>query len=367
MCILGHYPSNINNFAGVSRVVYNISHAMCDESPNITMIKKKRNRYILKKNTFEFDGKLPVYTLSYLGLAVHLVKHNYDIINVHNMSSFFSIPFILKKCHFISSKIVFVSHGLVFIEKKEKRYNHPITYQLFQKISLKWADHIIAVSTSLKNDIMQHYSINCDKISIILNAVDSSFFEQKKRPISFSINEQFILYVGEIAQVKGVNYLIEAISHLNIKLVIVGETTPYFEELKNTYRDQFELNKIIHLENLIDDELKYLYSKSLFFVLFSRHEPFGLVVLEAMASGKAVLISDNVGAKEIIDNGVDGFIIPFGDLKGLIDKMEYLINNEEVAIEMGKSARLKAMQNSWKFKAQQYLALFNNTLLPKEL
>lgn len=358
VCILGQYPLDTNNFAGVSRVVYNLSHLLNDENPNVVMIRKKRNRHIFKKNRLDKDNNLPVYTLSYLGLAYHLIKEKYDIINIHNMSSFFAIPFILKKLKLIDSKIVFVSHGLVYVEKKEKRYNHPITYQLFQKISLEWSDHIIAVSTSLKEDIQKYYLINHHKISVILNAVDESFFEEKKFIPSFDINDHYVLYVGEIARVKGVDFLIEAIAKIDIKLVIVGERTPYFDELQNKFINVFDADKIIHLENLKEDELKYLYRNSLFFVLFSRHEPFGLVALEAMASGKPVLVSDNVGAKEVIENGKDGFIIPFGNLEMLVQKMEYLIQNEDVIREMGIHAKNKALQNKWPSKSQQYSELF---------
>lgn len=357
ICILGHYPSDTSSFAGVSRVVYNLSHSLSHKHPNVFLIKKKRTRHYLRKNTFHKEGTLPVYTLSHMGMAFHLLKKQYDVVNIHNMSSYFIIPFILKKLHLIRSKIVFVSHGLVHMEMKENRYHYPFRYQLYQKMSLRYSDKIIAVSESLMEDIHNYYSIDKNKISVVTNAVDDSFFEQCKSPNSI-INEKYILFVGDITKVKGVDFLLDAIKKVDICLVLVGKKSSYLSELKNIYSDLFNSGKVVVLENLDDEDLKSLYCNSLFFILLSRHEPYGLVVLEAMASGRPVIISDNVGAKEIIEQGKEGFIVSVENLDSVIQKMDYLIRNENLATLMGTCAKNKALQHKWKTKSQEYYDLF---------
>ncbi|MDP2216936.1 MAG: glycosyltransferase family 4 protein, partial [Methanolobus sp.] len=191
ICILGHYPSNNERYAGVSRVVYNLAHEMSKISDDVVVLKKKRYAKFFKKEKCGKEKNITICNVSHTGLIYKLIREKYDIINIHNMSSFFVLPLILKRFKLIESKIIFVSHGIVDLEKKEKRYDYPLRYELYQRISIYWSDHIIAVSSYLKKHIQEYYTINGKKISVIGNAVDYHFFQEAKSSTSLYLPKKY--------------------------------------------------------------------------------------------------------------------------------------------------------------------------------
>ena len=82
-------------------------------------------------------------------------------------------------------------------------------------------------------------------------------------------------------------------------------------------------------------------------VLPSIQDGFGLVVLEAMASGLPVIVSDHVGAKDCVREGVDGFIVPVRDIEALADRLLWLHDHPSQRDAMGARARERAMGYSW--------------------
>lgn len=353
---MGHYPKS-NIFGGVARVVYNLSHELAKENCELILFRKKRYEKIFKKEGYENDRGLTILTVSHLELAIRLIRHKYDIINVHNLSSYFIIPFILKKLKIIDSKIVFASHGLVPIEKENQMYDYPYRYILYQKICLVWSDHIIAVSNHLKSTIIKEYKINENKISVIHNGVENEFFNRNLA--TFVGASEYILFVGTITKIKGLDFLLNAVQKLdNFHLVLVGKETAYLSELEKKYSILFESKKVTYLGEIDTETLPSVYSNAKFLVLPSVYDAYGMVVLEAMAAGKPVVISENVGSKEIIENGKEGFVVPFGNVNLLVHAISCLLNDDETVKNMGIFAKQKALKNTWSVKAREYLEIF---------
>lgn len=354
---MGHYPKS-DIFGGVARVVYSLSHELSEQDCELILLRKKRYRNQFKRGTCEKDKKLVIRDVSHIGLVMHLIKHKYDVINVHSMSSFFIIPLILKKLKIINSKVIFVSHGLVPIEKENQMYNYPLRYFLYQKICLFWSNHIIAVSNYLKSSIINEYKIKEDRISVVHNGVEDKFFSEEKE--SFIGASQYILYVGTITKIKGLDFLLTAVREIdNVQLILIGKKTDYLDEIEKKYSYLFESKKAIYIGEMDTKTLLSAYFNAKFLVLPSHYDSYGMVVLEAMASGKPVIVSDNVGSKEIIENGKEGFIVPFGDIDLLISAISYLLNNEKAVEEMGQLSKKKALSNTWDVKANEYLEVFS--------
>ncbi len=334
-----------------------MSHELSKENCELVLFRKKRYREYFKKGKCERDKKLKICNTSHIGLVISIIIHKYDVINVHNPSFYFIIPSILKKMKIIDSKIVFVAHGLVPIEKQSQRYDYPPRYFLYQKICLSWSDHVIAVSNILRSIIIKEYNIIPSKISVIHNGVEQNFFVEKQ--ISSEGNSQYILFVGEITKMKGLDFLLNALQQLDdFHLVLVGKETAYLSELEKKYYALFESEKVTILGQMDQKALSLAYSNAKFLVLLSTYDSYGMVVLEAMAAGKPVVISDNVGAKEIIENGKEGFVVPLNDVDYLVSVLRYLLNDEEATKRMGQLAKQKALKNTWDIKAKEYLDTF---------
>lgn len=358
ICILGHYPKS-DVFGGVARVVYNLSHELSKGRCELVLIKKKRYKDFLRKDMYEKDKNLIVFNTSHLGLVLNLIKDKYNIINIHSMSSYFIIPLVLKKLRIIDSKIIFVSHGLVPIEKENQRYEYPYRYFLYQKICLYWSDHIISVSNHLRSAIIEKYKIKEDKISVIHNGVEEKFFAKTEG--SFLAISQYILFIGEITKIKGLDFLLSAVQKLDeYCLIIIGKETAYIKELKEKYYTLFDSGKVIYMGEVNSQALSLAYSNAKFLVLPSIYDPYPMVVLEAMAAGKPVIISENVGSKEIIENGKEGFVVPFDDIDSLVNALKNLLNDENAVKKMGQLARQKALKNTWSVKTKEYLEIFEH-------
>lgn len=164
-------------------------------------------------------------------------------------------------------------------------------------------------------------------------------------------NKQVVLFVGGLDKAhyfKGINVLIQAVKKLNarddFRVIIIGEG-----DLKQSYRslvDSLGLSrKIIFAGFVPDDLLPKFYSVADMLVLPStdKSEAFGIVSLEAMASGVPVIASDLPGVRSVVDKKKTGLLVKPGSVDNLADMMEYLLKNPKIALEFGKAGREKIL------------------------
>jgi glycosyltransferase involved in cell wall biosynthesis len=115
-----------------------------------------------------------------------------------------------------------------------------------------------------------------------------------------------------------------------------------------------------HLNGPVEDVVK-VYQESSIFVLSSRFEGFGMVLIEAMACGLPVVSFDcPAGPDEIIIDGVDGFLVPSGDVHALADKLMTLMSDEDLRKRLGQQARQTAQRYDMAVLADQWTALFDS-------
>ncbi|MBT0607933.1 glycosyltransferase family 4 protein [Aequorivita echinoideorum] len=178
---------------------------------------------------------------------------------------------------------------------------------------------------------------------------------------NFSLLEkERVLCVSRLDKIKGIRYLIEAwdIVHEiypNWELKICGEGND-FDNLKKQIVG-LELDKVVYLENKSVDVVPE-YLKSSIFVLTSEYEAFGNVIVEAQTFGLPVISFDAPsGPREIINDGVDGFLVNLYDVEELATKIILLIKNFDLRKQMGA----QAVENSKRFDMdvvmQKYIKL----------
>ncbi len=209
-------------------------------------------------------------------------------------------------------------------------------YSLFRKYIYSKQDKIIILTKNdqvkwkLKNSIVipNFIMINNDKIS--------------------ERNNCQVLSVGRLHEVKGYNYLIDAWKIVNKKypkwkLKICGEGSEYSNLIQKVIK--LNLHQSVTITNKSVNVIPE-YLNSDFFALTSNYEAFGNVIVEAQSCGLPVISFDSpTGPKEIINDKIDGFIIPIYDIKKMADKIIYLIENPEIKNKMGQHA----VENSKKF------------------
>jgi glycosyltransferase involved in cell wall biosynthesis len=185
--------------------------------------------------------------------------------------------------------------------------------------------------------------------AIIPSAVDALLFHPnvsgERIRESYDLSSfNVVLYVGRLRHHKGLEYMIESAKYTpeNVKYLIVGGGD--FEiYLKNLAKKIGVSNKIIFTGEIPNEKLPEYYAACDVFLLpsVSRLEAFGLVILEAMASGKPVIVSDIPGVREVIENNVEGLLAEPLNSKDIAEKIKFLIADKELREKMGKNGRKK--------------------------
>jgi glycosyltransferase involved in cell wall biosynthesis len=226
-----------------------------------------------------------------------------------------------------------------------------------QRMSMDLADFIVTVSRFAKENLANYYGC-ANKISAIPNGVSVQTFRR------MSVNrENCVLFVGNIGEHfdrKGMPTLLSAISRLakesDVYLVIAGVQNKKLEAMS---ADLGIGSRIRHLGFLDRRELVEWYNRASVLVLPSLFDPYGLVVNEAMACGTPVVVSDQVGAVDIVKEARAGLVFAAGDSASLYESLKRLTQDKRLASQMGDNAYRFVTRNlDWAAVAQSYVRLF---------
>lgn len=238
--------------------------------------------------------------------------------------------------------------------------------KLFKRKCLKKAKAVTVVSNALKTEA----KLICDTCepNVLSMGCNTRCFGREYRVDNLfgQNNEKVILFVGRLAEVKGVKYLIAAMKQVNAKLVIVGDGT-----LKAELEKQAEeiKDKVLFMGAKSHNELKSIYASADIFVMPSittgtgQKEGFGLVLIEAMASGLPVIGSDSGGIPEIIEDGKCGFLVEEKNADDIAMKINYLIENPGVLSSMQSAAVERAGQYDYEVIGKKYADIILKTCL----
>ena len=233
----------------------------------------------------------------------------------------------------------------------------------------------IAISHSIKKELMEHFAIPEQNIQIIYHGVDPTHFypshkNEEAQKIRKEIREKFslkndfvLLHVGALNSRKGLYKSFNTLSFLkkngiqNVKLLAVGQGD--HEILKKLSKQCNVEDEVILAPHSKDIRNYYWASDCFFFPTF--YEPFGLVILEAMACGLPVACSELAGGAELIDNNVNGVLFnPWDKPKEIANVLVPLIRDKNLATSLGEKARLKAEKHNWDSVGLQYRKFYNN-------
>lgn len=225
-----------------------------------------------------------------------------------------------------------------------------VPYPAYNKIALKRrlcaldiADRTIVLSrTSYDSFIRNGYPR--ELLRIVPYGVDSRLFRPRpKDDATFRV-----LFIGQICLRKGFQYLLEAWRLLDIKdaeLILVGGIKPDGVYALREYEGKIDFKLEGPLNDM--DSIARVYNRASVAVVPSIEEGFGMVVTEAMASGLPVIISENVGARDLVTDGEEGFIIPIRNARAIGNAIRYLYEDEGRRKEMGKKARNRIEDYTW--------------------
>lgn len=184
-------------------------------------------------------------------------------------------------------------------------------------------------------------------------------------PISHGTNTKRVITIGRYAYQKGYDLLLQAWAEVEkhytdwiLEIYGMGDQTSYRQMMMNLGIDT---NRCL-LNGPVDD-VRQVYKDSSIFVLSSRFEGFGLVLVEAMACGLSVVSFDcPAGPDEIITDGYDGLLVPSGDIKVLAQKLMLLMTDEKLRTRLSQNARQSSQRYEMNLIEGKWVDLFNKLM-----
>lgn len=218
-------------------------------------------------------------------------------------------------------------------------------------------DVIVAESNNIKDYTYQFY--NCkkeiDMIPMPYNIVNVP--PKNRSELDLKENVRYMITVGRLVKRKGYDSLLksfEKVKNMSTELIIIGDGPEKDSLMKLS--EYLKISDRVRFLGSIGEEEKFQYlNNSDIYVLSSVHEGFGIVLQEAMQAGLAIVSTNNGGQVDFIKEGVNGYLVPVGDMDAMSKKMNYLSNNPDEIKRIGDNNLIKIKEFATDKIMQQYI------------
>ncbi|EHK2442091.1 glycosyltransferase [Clostridium perfringens] len=312
--------------------------------PEVLTLREYKKLKYNKKEKFNYINDLGINTYSLTTYKVprsRIVGYNYkfkksmmklyeivikkhgkpDIIHAHSMiwAGYNS----MKLSKVTQIPLVITEHSSILSDNILTKYEKSLV-----KKGLNYANQVITVSNSLKDDLSPY--INKNRIKVIPNVVNSNLFNRKGNKYIKEHNECFrFITISYLRKIKRVDLIIKAFAQKfrNEKFeLFIGGDGIIIDDLKELCNKLKIENQVTFLGNLSREDVKNYIDNSDVFVLSSDYETFGVVLIEALACGKPV-ISTMCGGPNDIVNYKNGILVPKNNQEELSNAMESIFKN----------------------------------------
>ena len=220
---------------------------------------------------------------------------------------------------------------------------HVITNEAIRRIIFNLSDKVDIITTPSQSmkDLISNYKIK-KEITVIPNAIDVNIFrkidrqevELLKKELNITPDDVVVIYVGRVSLEKNIDKIIKALALIrdkkidNFVFIVVGDGTAVKQ--LNSLADSLRLSEKVKFVGAIEREkVRYYYHIGDIFAFSSTSETFGMVIIEALASGLPVLAVKAPGAVDIIQDGFDGILVE-DDVSQFAEQLENLIQNKNL-------------------------------------
>ena len=238
---------------------------------------------------------------------------------------------------------------------------NPNVYAI-EREGMEMADKVITVSNLTRDTVINKYGINADKVETVYNAVEPVDDEPGTLP-SKGIDEKVVTFLGRITMQKGPEYFIEAASLVlrkmsNVRFVMAGSGDMLDAMINRTAElgiaDKFHFTGFLNGSDVSD-----LFKMTDVFVMPSVSEPFGIVPLEAMQLNVPVIISNQSGVAEVLENAIK---IDFWDTFAMADSIYGILNYTSLATYFKKEGKQEVDELRWVNSALKVKTIYDQVL-----
>ena len=349
---------SVTTFGGGERHLVDLSRALVDRGHEVYVATVSDSplsaelSFLQEASTFELARRN--YLKNLTGLARFIRRQNIEIVHAHAARDYHLAALAVRKAS--QGRLVLTRHVLFPLRSINKRL-------------LSGAARVIAVSEAVAESLRQNGVIESSKISVVHNGIDIDRFE---RSIERDSNAPIVVgTIGHLAPIKGHDVFVRAAKLVSarrpdVQFVVIGEDKSPdrgYRKILESLITELGLNSTVAMPGWQDDISSALQSLTLF-VSAARSEPFGLSIVEAMASGLPVVAASSEGAKEIIEDGVSGKLVPVDDAESLAKAINNLLDNPAERSRLAHNAQLAAQRFSLARMATDTERVYQEVLEP---
>jgi D-inositol-3-phosphate glycosyltransferase len=247
--------------------------------------------------------------------------------------------------------------------------------------AMEWADRIIAATPAEHSQLVWLYRANRRKIEIVPPGVNTSRFypiaqAEAKVQIGCDPNQKILLFVGRIEPLKAVDTVLHALDVLKqrdesllkeICFAVVGgdpndKSDSEMMRLQQMAQELGLVDRVHFLGAKDQSELPLFYAAATAVIMASDYESFGMVALEAMATGTPVIASQVGGLAFLVQDQETGYLVPVREPQAMASCIEALVRDRQKCQEMGYQAYQLAQEYAWSNIADRLVAIFDEIL-----
>ena len=267
---------------------------------------------------------------------------------------------------------VFTYHTIA--EVKERAGGAPETPERKQAelLAVRESDAVVTFTREEAQSLVELLGLDPRRARAVRMGVDLGIFPAQsvrvrrmmRARMDIGLDERVMLFVGRVEPFKGPDMLVRALAHMRtpdpLRLVVVGGEESSFEWLGDIARAHGVARRLDWRGPVAHESLSVCYGAADICVVPSRHETFGLVALEAMASCTPVAASNVGGLRTIVQDGKTGVLFEPGDPRVIARTLDDLFADPVRLRRMGSAARRRARTFSWEESADRMLSVYES-------
>lgn len=303
-----------------------------------------------------------------------ITEFNPDIVHIHH-------PFLLSSVAIMYGKRLGIPKILTLHTQYEQyaHYVSPIPERLTQEAikmiihNLSYKIDCITTPSESMRELIRSYGVK-NRIEIIPNAIHLISFKEDdvfkrteiKKKYNLKEDDKITLFVGRVASEKSIDKIIKALAIIKkrdiskVKLLIIGDG-PAMDELKQLARTLKIEKDVIFAGTVSYEEIRHYYKMAYVFTIASTTETFGIVTIEALASGVPVLAVKAPGAVDILTDGVDGLLVD-NDVEKFANALEKIIGEPELREKLSRGALKTSEKYSIDTISERMLNLYREVI-----
>ena len=288
-----------------------------------------------------------------------MAEEQFDVVHLHE-------PFMPMLCSATLRFSNTVNVGTFHAAQGKPGYGfaRPITTWMLERRARKLHGHI-AVSKPAMDYVSKFVPAEYE---IIPNGVDLTHFRPDVPPIQeFCDGKLNIVFMGRLEFRKGINYLLKAFYEVksqmpNTRLIICGPGTRLRKRYETWVKD-VRLKDVVFTGMVsYDQQPSYYRCADIFCAPATSHESFGLILLEAMATGRPVVATNIEGFAAVVTNGEEGILVPPMTVRPLVETLLKLLNDKQLRLQMGQKGLVTAQKYAWEGIATRLLVYYSQTI-----